>query len=376
MYLCLQNSEAGVMLDIYNLINLEKLIPDNQVTVCKITTITCQPDAFAEKISDSTAAQNISNLLSATASFLDYGKTNSIIRYWKQTKVRNPRMEQTIYAMRNIDYGISLCDIGDIERGIRRLRDALSKPSTEGNTPSLQLFSILEESVRRDYGRLLETEQIEFIDLVRWAYRKEFWQQTLTLIESRAPRDFIDRGFYYYCNSENDREQVAKIFGGEYYYLRPFEKYKMNDLSHYYVKFYNRQKASHQKHGKEYIQDYAMVRAAELDTQDPEVIRAYTLCPDRTAVGNLLFAYYNVGDVRNATNHAQDDFDCFSEIRDDSDSSERMDMIQQSIEYFLFCYDKVARLSEGKASDVVQISIEEIAKHANELREQNRNRGR
>lgn len=378
IYLCLQNSEAAVVMDIYNLVNLTKIMRYDRVQVCKTITATCRPDTFADEISDSTSTQSLSELMAGAAAFLDYGKTDSIVRFWEQSGIENPRIDQIIYALRNIDNGISLCDIGDIERGIRSLRAVLAdKTPIEGDTPVEQMFDILQESIRRDYGRLLETEQIEFIDLVRWAYRKEFWQQTLTLIESRAPRDFIEHGYYYYCDSEDNLEQVTKLFGQEYYDLRPFEKYKMNDIPHYYIKFYNRQKANHQLHGKEYIQSYATVRSEELDTQDPGEIRAYTLCPDRSAVKNLLFAYYYVGDVRNATNHAQDYVDCFSEIKEDSDSSERMELIRQSIEYFLFCYQKVARLTDGKASNVVQVSADDIHKYANELREQNnRNRGR
>ena len=89
---------------------------------------------------------------------------------------------------------------------------------------------------------------------------------------------------------------------------------------------------------------------------------------------DLLFAYYYLGDVRNATNHAVDTFDAFYEIMKDSDSSERMDMIQQSITYFLHCYDRVARLVEGREVNVIQVTAEEIAKYADEQREQTRYR--
>ena len=97
-----------------------------------------------------------------------------------------------------IDNGISLCDINDIERGIKSIRDLLlSGDSIDGNTPMEQLFAALMDATRKDYGSLLRKGTPEFIDLVRWAYKREFWQQTLTLIESRAPQDFIDKGFYF-----------------------------------------------------------------------------------------------------------------------------------------------------------------------------------
>ena len=375
IFLCMQNSEAPIIMDIFNLINLTKAIPNNRLEVRKIVTTTCRPTAVADEITDGTSSQYAADLLAGTTAFLNYGKAESIVRYWKQAAVDNPTIDRVVYAMRNIDTGISLCDINDIERGIRSLRALLSdRESIGGDTPIEQLFEILLECIHRDYGRLIETDEIEFIDLVRWAYRKEFWQQTLTLIESRAPRDFIEKGFYYYCDSEDRKEQVAKIFGGIYCNLKPFEKYKLDDVSHYYVKYYNRNKGSHQRHGKEYIHDYARLRAGELDSQNPNEIRACTACPDRSAVEDLLFAYYYLGDVRNATNHAVDTFDAFYEIMKDSDSSERMDVIQQSITYFLHCYDRVARLVKGREVNVIQVTAEEIAKYADEQREQTRYR--
>lgn len=270
LYLCLQNSEASVTMSIINFTNLLRVIPDSQVRIRKIITASSRPNVLAERISDDTETQNVSMLLSGMNAFLNNGKAKGVVDYWKQAGSKSARVDSLVFAMRNIDNGISLCDINDIERGIRSLRDILSQENqVKADTPTEQLFEILLHATRKDYGRLLEADKIEFIDLVRWAYRKEFWQQTLTLIESRAPEEFIDKGFYYYCDSEDDREHVAGIFGQIYYDLRPFEKYKLDNVSHYYVKYYSRQRANQQKRGKEYMQSYARLRAEELDNKNP-----------------------------------------------------------------------------------------------------------
>ena len=377
LYICLQNSEASVTMSIINFTNLLHVIPDSQIKVCKIVTASSRPGAIADEITDDTETQSVNELLSGMSSFLNNGKAKGVVDYWKKVDVKSPKVDSIVYAMRNIDNGISLCDINDIERGIKSLRKLLQIGNRiDGTTPKEYLFEVLLNATRRDYGRLLETEGIEFIDLVRWAYRKEFWQQTLTLIESRAPQDLINKGFYYYCDSEENREHVARIFGQIYYDLRPFEKYKLNELSHYYIKYYNREKSNHQKHGKEYIQSYARLRIEELDNQNPEEIRAWTVCPDKGAVEDLLFAYYYIGDVRNQTNHAEQTYDGFYTIMSDSDSGERMDLIRQSIDYFLHCYDRVTQLSEGRTANVIEITNEEIIQCADQIRQQLRNRER
>ena len=377
LYMFLQNSEASVTTSIVNFINLLRVIPDSQIRICKTFTVSSQPNQLAGKISDDTESQSVSTLLSGMDAFLKNGKATGVVEYWNRAGVKNPVIDSVVYAMRNIDNGISLCDINDIERGIRTLRELLSSGKRiDGDTPTEQLFAIMLDVIRKDYGPLLETDRIQFIDLVRWAYRKEFWQQTLTLIESRAPQDFIDNGFYYYCDSEDNREEVTSVFGQIYYDLRAFEKYKLDKPAHYYIKYYHREKASHQKHGREYIQDYARLRIEDLDIEATGELRAYSICPDRHALEDLLFAYYYVGDVRNQTNHALETFDGFYDIMPDSDSGERMDLIRQSIDYFLYCYDKVVQLSEGRTANVIEITGEDVTQCADQLRQENRNRER
>ena len=140
-----------------------------------------------------------------------------------------------LYGMRNIDYGISLCDIADIERGVKSLRSVIRDelPIT-GKTRTEQYFELTMESIRQDYGPLLRQDEISFSDLVRWAYRKGFWQQTLTLIESRAPADFVERGFFYYSGDRESRDRALEVFAREYNELRASERYKMEkDVSHF-----------------------------------------------------------------------------------------------------------------------------------------------
>ena len=374
VYIGLQNSEAAVTLDMNTLINLANVLPDNIIRVCRTISTSYRPDDVAEEITDVTESQSILGLLSGVDAFLNNGKAKTIVEYCRQKNLENPLINRTVYAMRNIDYGISLCDINDIERGIRSLRDILSDPiSLEREIAAAPMFGFLVECVYRDYGRLLQTEQIEFIDLVKWAYRKEFWQQALTLIESQTPEVMVRNGFYYYCDSEENRDQVLKLFAQIYWDLRPHEKYQMDDVSHYYIKCYSRKKANSTRRGKEYLQSLAHARVEELHTQDPQEIRACTACPDPEALEKLLLAYYNIGDVRNATNHANASFDGFFDIMTDSDCSERMDNIRQAIEYFLYCFEKVAGLTNPEKAHVVKITTEEIIAETNAMREDFKN---
>ncbi|MBQ7645551.1 MAG: hypothetical protein IJS84_11070 [Spirochaetales bacterium] len=371
IFMCIQSDDVSDTFVMMNIMNLIKAMPDSNISIAGIITTTRNPDGVVSEISDDTEEFSVTDLLAGIRAFLRYGKTDMLIDYWNSTGIHNSSIERLLYAMRNIDTGISLCDISDIERGIDSLRELFSQTAEfSGSSFAEKFFAMIAEGIRRDYGTLLKNEDAKFIDLVKWAYRKGFWQQTLTLIESRAPKDFVNNGFYYYSNSPSDAEAVVKVLGQVYYDLKPFEKYKLEDIPHYYVKFYSRWRTPRKDDSKAYQMEYAKVRMSELDTTDPEIIRAHTICPDKDALKNLLFSYYYLGDVRNATNHAEEEFGGFSSIMHDSDIGARMNLISQSIDYFIHCYDVVADLvaKSGEKPDVNIIDLDRIVEYSKSLR--------
>ena len=89
-----------------------------------------------------------------------------------------------------------------------------------------------------------------------------------------------------------------------------------------------------------------------------------------------MFAYYYLGDVRNATNHAQEEFSGFVSIMEASDISERMNLITHSVDYFIHCYDKVLTLldkpKDGK--EILEIETSDLIEYTNTLRRNERDR--
>ena len=373
LYICLQNDHVSDMFSILNTLDLTRVMPKANISIKQIVTDTKTERLQVRELRDKTEEYSISELLSGIGAFLRYGKTDMLVEYWKRAGLDNPKIDKVIYAMRNIDSGISLCDITDIERGLKSLRSVIKNDLPIGGETAVEkYFELVVESIRHDYGMLLEQDQIPFIDLVKWAYKKGFWQQTLTLIESRAPRDFVDKGIFFYSDGEKSHKQAVEILGKIYYDLKPFEKYKLNDISHYYIKYYNRWRAPRLDDGNAYQMGYAATRMNELETKDNEVIRAHTVCPDRDALKELLFAYYHLSDVRNITNHAADEFGGFYSIMEDDDLSERMTMITKATDYFIHCYDLVNDLVKDKEANIVKIDVSELTACANRLRDANR----
>lgn len=372
IYMCIQSEDASDTFVMMNIMNLIKAVPESNISIAKIITTTRNPDGIVSEISDDTEKFAVTDLLAGIRAFLKYGKTDMLLDYWNSTGLHNSDIQRLLYAMRNIDTGISLCDISDIERGIDSLRELFKeKKDLGGSSFAEKFFGMIAESIRQDYGPLLKNDDIEFIDLVRWAYRKGFWQQTLTIIESKAPDDIVDKGFYYYSNSPSNSESVLRVLGQAYYDLKPYEKWKItSSVEHYYIKNYSAIHMARKGDPRSSQMEVAKGRVMEVDNKEIDGIVAHSICPDKDALRNLLFAYYYVGVVRNNTNHATEEFDGFSSIMQDSDVGERMNTIIQSIEYFIHSYDVVADLvaQSGEVADVDKITVDQIIEYSKTLK--------
>ena len=369
IFICIQSEDADDTYTLMNFMDLIKVMPGNHVRITKVVTSAHDPSEIASEISDSSDLYGVSELLAGTRSFIGSGKTDILIHYWNAHRTDNEYIDRLLNAMRNIDVGISLCDISDIERGINSLRKLfMEKPYEPGDSIVEQYFGFIISAIKKDYGKLLEGDAIEMIDLVKWAYRKGFWQQTLTLIESKAPEDFVEKGIYYYANSAESKENAIRILGGIYYDLKPFEKYKLDDLSHYFVKFYARGRVGRPGSDDEHSQKYAKIRIGDLHPEHPNTIQAFSYCLDEESLGNLLYAYYMLGFVRNSTNHAIGDSGEYSLHMKDTDVSERLNMIKRTIEGFIEEYDHVVSQMGDEEHEIWRISNDEIRAYARTLK--------
>ena len=370
LYIGVHSDDTTDSFVLMNIIDILKCMPDSRVTVKNIVTTESGTGLFTCGISDETESYAITELLAGTRAFLDYGKVDRIMNYWSSLRADNPFIDSMLYAMRDIDIGISLCDISQMEAGMERLRGLFDTSGTMlGNDYYSRLFSLLIEGIRKDYGKLLEGDSISFIELVKWGFRKKFYQQTLTIVESRAPAEFIDKGIFYYMDSEDEREKVLRLLSDCFNDLEPYQRYQMNDISHYFVKFYGRRNIYVRGSQRQIQKGYADYRFSTIGNEDPEIMTGHTLSNDPEAVRDLLFAYYYLSSVRNITNHASmEAADDERLVSDESDISVRLETINQVIEYFIRCFDRVLATLPEEKEPTLKVTDEDVRINASHLR--------
>ena len=80
-----------------------------------------------------------------------------------------------------------MCDMPGFEEHLLKLREQ----EKNGTTGKEKLLKIFWKQIREDYGVLLE-ESYSGLDVVEWLYRKKFYQQAITYVESRIPIDWVE----------------------------------------------------------------------------------------------------------------------------------------------------------------------------------------
>ena len=346
--------------------------PGSNVHLKKIYKVSESTGNLTGAIVDSTAVSLTTNLVAAAHAFLNYSKTDMLVNFWENTGKHDDRISSLIYAARHVDVGVSMCNILEMQEGIRQLRKLFKDESswTKESEYGL-LFGVIAGCIQADYKPLLEGDgEISFIKLIKWAYRHRLYQQVLTLIESHAPANLVSAGIFYYCDDEKKAPEIIDLLARKRLELKPYEYYKMDDLDHYFVKSYDREsvKISGSK-GEDRNRLYAALRAQSIENKDPAKISGHTACSSEETVQNVLYAYYHLGFVRNKISHAESD--AMAEYRlivSESDVSSAMVLMRESIEYFIMSYEKAMEEVQGKKPKIVPISPDDVRIAADRMR--------
>jgi hypothetical protein len=355
------------------MLNILISTPGSNVHLKKIYKISEASGSMTELIEDGTAVTRTTDLVAAAHAFLNYGKTDMLVDFWENCGEHDERISRLVYAARHVDVGISMCNTPEVQEGIDQLRRLLrDKRSWTDDGEYGLLFGLIAGCIEADYRPMLEGDgPIPFIELIKWAYRHQLYQQVLTLIEVQAPTNLVSTGVFYYCDDEARVDEITKLFALQRLELKPYEYYKIDeDLDHYFIKNYDR--ASVRLNGSK-AEDrqlvYASLRAQSIKNPAPEKIGGHTACDSIETVQNVLYAYFHLGTVRNKISHA--DTDAMAERRlivSESDVSSAMLLMRESIEFFIASYEKAMEEVRGKNPKIVAISPNDVRNVADQIR--------
>lgn len=365
VYVDLQGMDIADSHTLVNVLFMLQHEKSKKISIEEIITTTYRPALFVNPIEDQKNRLELSELLSGMDAFLQYGKVDSIRAYWLNRDIEDPHIDQLIYAMRMMDVGITLCSVPEMEYGIQLLRQAFRDRTAPTDSVESVIFNILETGIRRDYGSLLKgnDNELNVYALIKWAARKHFYQQALTIIEAKVPYDLVRSGVFYYARSEEEKMQFMKILNEAFWRTPNKDRYVFDDLEHYYIKNFRRKEA-YNKRTNDVLTAYIGMRVDELFDPKSE-IKAYTKANSKRPVFEaFLRAYLQMGNIRNEIAHAQYAGDAVF-ARDLTMKNPKIELMEKTIDDFAELYRQVRTgISKNDKNDFI-ITQEEFKEYRN-----------
>lgn len=382
LYMDMQGMDSA---DAYTIINLASVFnsnPHHSLSLKRLITVGRDPRNFFNPILDNMDSYNLSRFTDGITSFIMNGNVDIIRAYWTSRNIRNRRIESLIRGMTYVSGGISLCNIDYLEIGIRILKSVFSTDYDETPDGShkleFSLFYCLENIIKADYGALLEGNRVSMYELARWAMRKGFYQQALTIIESRFPDEFVSLGLFYYANDEHSKKNMLYSFEKEYYNTPGTSKWTFNDLSHYFIKYYRKNATRDVKDRSKTTEIYIQLRIDQL-YRSPKfnyhMQRAFSLLDDDTELlRTILLGYTYMSSLRNTLNHSlkfqlpevnADEETVLKEIRD---NTETISSLKKEVGKYLDDYEKALshiqeRIEKEGEPVIIKISPDEFREY-------------
>ena len=303
---------------------------NSRIFIRKVVATEFEPRNFASAIVDETDRYKVTDLVAGMNAFIQYGRADLINTHLQKLGIKkDSHTGKLAAAMVDIDHALSICNVTALTEAIASIRKVFNEPTSEESSEAAEIFRVLEDGIRQDYGNLIANPEIDYYDLTQWAFNKGFIQQAVTIIESKMPCEFVRKGIYYYDDSDNEeRKKNIGIFKDLYSAASNNEKVYFNDIDNYFIKrylfakavnkLYNNSKNNNKKRGKgktgaqPSISDHRVQKLILLlDNSSPNVIKTHTNCGFKKMTP-VLEKYFAISDFRNIVNHSKESDESFT----------------------------------------------------------------
>ena len=174
-------------------------IKDNYVVDGFAPSFTILEDKQSIEINDFHAGMN---------EFFNTGKGDSLSKFIDSCP-KNDSNSMLVKIINKISNAILLCDMNSFEDGLNDMDEWLKNRKEDES-----YIDIFIDAFKSDYGKLLDKENRGYIDIIEWCLKKKFYQQALTIVESKMPKTIINSKALFF-----DWDDIYTYNSGEKIYL-------------------------------------------------------------------------------------------------------------------------------------------------------------
>lgn len=248
------------------------------------------------KIVDARGGFHIFDFVAGMNEFINYGRIDSLEGFLKKNMGTDSKIseqqEKLISCIKEVSEGIQLCNITVFEEGLDKLTEYYKNNDMKKDLSGSSYLFIFAENIKNDYGVLLSDKRT-VIDEIKWCRKKGFYQQVLTLIESRVPQYLKSVKICDY-NMEKGKDETT-VFN----MCVPWK---------YYDKKISREECKNKMNGIWYPRQKEKSESGRyLDDTDAKNWMKFSITEEKKALlDEFLKIHVRLKDIRNQSNHAKD----------------------------------------------------------------------
>lgn len=167
------------------------------------------------RIISETENMKIFDFVAGVNEFITCGRADTLKEYSNAScqEGSNSQEKELISAIQIVSNGIQWCCIPEFERGLSKLQIFFKDNNSSLNTSDqFSYLDIYKKDIERDYQKLVKKHNVA--DEINWCRKKGFYQQALTLIESKISTLLIDE---WKILSINSKYQNSRVTNNEFF---------------------------------------------------------------------------------------------------------------------------------------------------------------
>lgn len=130
-----------------------------------------------------TEQMKIFDFVSGINEFITCGRADTLTEYYKE-KSKYHFQNDIVSRITTVANGIQWCCVPEFDRGLTSLQEYFQQHADKNADPYLSIYI---DDIKRDYQNLV-LSKYSVVDEINWCIKKKFYQQALTLIESRISK--------------------------------------------------------------------------------------------------------------------------------------------------------------------------------------------
>jgi len=246
------------------------------------------------QLRDESLSNHVFDMVSGMDEFLNYGRAKKFeeyFAYYKENYKKGEKLEEELIVetIDEISDAISICNVDGFYIGLNKLKPRIEVYKKLPSENKDAIFQAFVEKLEKTYEGIL-SENRRAIDVMEWCLEKEWYQQALTVCESKMPQQMVTEKVVYYCKSSKEKnKEVAKL--NKYFREAKINKNAIKDTALFVVK-----NMKHYENDKKNKNLLYLIDKGELYSD-------YCTGADRERFKKTINGYDKLANMRNKVNH-------------------------------------------------------------------------